>query len=351
MLTNSLSMKAASSYLFNRKSSPEIQLNGTLPESKCLQLSRSIDAQNYRYNSSRQYDRPSAKALQQTVEILPPDSVKRRMVTWRGMMAELVQATSHEKIEYRFRSSMHLLVVYEQGMRHDGETFVEGLPRSTLRDLTLKLVFVPAGHEYRGWHELRTLVRLIFFYIDPAKLEFHSESNPADAVFIPRLFFEDATLRNTALKLKRVAESPMSQDQLYLEALGAVFLHELARVNRGAPCIEPRLRGGLAPWQQRIVTNYIEEHLTESIPIATLAQLARLSPYYFCRAFKQSLGVPPHRYHSNRRIERAKTLLAKPGLSVTEIGLTLGFSETSSFTAAFRKATGLTPTAYHRSLG
>jgi AraC family transcriptional regulator len=75
-----------------------------------------------------------------------------------------------------------------------------------------------------------------------------------------------------------------------------------------------------------------------------------LSPYYFCRAFKQSLGMPPHRYHNSRRIEQAKTLLAKPELSVTNIGLTVGFSETSSFTAAFRKATGQTPTGYQRSL-
>jgi AraC family transcriptional regulator len=42
--------------------------------------------------------------------------------------------------------------------------------------------------------------------------------------------------------------------------------------------------------------------------------------------------------------------LSKPAPSVTEIGLTVGFSETSSFTTAFRKATGLTPTAFHRSL-
>jgi AraC family transcriptional regulator len=51
-----------------------------------------------------------------------------------------------------------------------------------------------------------------------------------------------------------------------------------------------------------------------------------------------------------QRIEHAKTLLAKPAPSVTAIGLRVGFSETSSFSAAFRKATGQTPTAYHRSL-
>ena len=46
----------------------------------------------------------------------------------------------------------------------------------------------------------------------------------------------------------------------------------------------------------------------------------------------------------------AKTLLAKPASSVTDVGLAVGFSETSSFTAAFRKATGFTPTAFRRSL-
>ncbi len=74
----------------------------------------------------------------------------------------------------------------------------------------------------------------------------------------------------------------------------------------------------------------------------------RLSPYYFCRAFKQSFGLPPHRYHNSRRIDYAKTLLAKSSPSVTDIGLTVGFSETSSFTAAFRKGNRPHPTAYHR---
>jgi AraC family transcriptional regulator len=97
-------------------------------------------------------------------------------------------------------------------------------------------------------------------------------------------------------------------------------------------------------------TAYIEEHLAEHIPLAAIAQLVRLSPYYFCRAFKQSFGLPPHRYHNRRRIELAKALLAKPASTVTDVGLAVGFSETSSFTAAFRKATGLTPTAYRRSL-
>ena len=99
------------------------------------------------------------------------------------------------------------------------------------------------------------------------------------------------------------------------------------------------------------VEAHIDAHVGAAISLAELARLARLSTYHFCRAFKQSFGVPPHRYHMLRRIERAKELLARRTQSVTEIALTVGYGETSSFTAAFRKATGLTPSAYRRSLG
>ena len=109
-------------------------------------------------------------------------------------------------------------------------------------------------------------------------------------------------------------------------------------------------RGGLAPWQQRSVTNYIEEHLSERISLNTLASLVNLSRYYFCRAFTQSLGIPPLRYCNRRRIERAKALLTAQSLTVTEIGYQLGFADTSSFGAVFRKPTGVTPTAYRRNV-
>jgi AraC family transcriptional regulator len=302
------------------------------------------------HQARRLHDRRPAERIDLAVEISPDDIVKRRAVTWDGMAAEIVQATRHEKIELRFRAPHHLLAVYEQGVRRDGETFVDGLPRSTLRDFKRKLTFVPAGHEYYEWQEPRSLARVGYFYVDRAKMPTHLETGVASTALAPRLFFADATLLDTALKLMRLMESESSDNRLYFEALGVVLAHELVRVNVGALGSEAPVRGGLAGWQQRIVTTYIEEHLAEQIPLATLARLVRLSPYHFCRAFKQSFGLPPHRYHSSRRIEEAKILLAKPAPSVTDVGLTVGFSEASSFTAAFRKATGLTPTTYHRSL-
>jgi AraC family transcriptional regulator len=289
----------------------------------------------------------STDMLSPTVNVTPHRVVARRGMEWRGMGAEFVQATSHDRVEYSFRSPVHLLAAYEQGVRRAGESHVEGLPRSALRDVAKKLTFVPAGHEYREWYDPRTLTGVTYFYVDPAELQ--AEFQDASG-FAPRLFFEDPTIWSTVVKLKQAIQSPGCESRLYVEALGVVLIHELVRLDRGAPRAEI-LRGGLAAWQQRIVTAYIDEHLSEQIPLAMLAQLVRLSTYYFCRAFKQSFGVPPHRYHIGRRIEQAKVMLAGRKHSVTEVGLTLGFSETSSFTSTFRKITGQTPSSYHRSLG
>jgi AraC family transcriptional regulator len=284
------------------------------------------------------------------VNASPAEFVKRRMWAWPGMRAEIIQPTNCEKIEYRYCGPLHLLAVYDEVVRVDGETSVEGLPRSSLHDLRKKFTFVPAGHAYHESHEPRMPGRVAYFLFDPATTPIPPQTAPG--ALAPRLHFEDAALWDTAQKLMRLMGNAVAGEvvESYLEALGVVLAHELARLDSRSSRMRPPMRGGLAAWQQRIVTAYIDQHLAEQVPLATLAQLVRLSPFYFCRAFKQSFGMPPHRYHINRRIDYAKTLLAKPDPSVTEIGLAVGFSETSSFTASFRKVTGLTPTSYHRSL-
>src|ERR1700752_642246 len=221
----------------------------------------------------------SIDMLSPTVSVTPARAVARRGMEWRGMGAEFVQATSHDRVEYSFRSPMHLLAAYEHGVRRDGESYVEGLSCSTLRDGANKLTFAPAGHEYREWHDPRPLAGVTYFYLDPAELQ--AEFDEAVSEFAPRLFFEDPTIWSTAAKLKHAIQSPRAESRLYFETLGVVLVHELMRLNRGAPRAQVQIRGGLAAWQERVVAAYIEENLPEQIPLPTPPQLGGVSTASF----------------------------------------------------------------------
>ena len=267
------------------------------------------------------------------------------------MAVEIVQAGRRGRIDYRYRAPVHMLVVHERGVRHAGCTAIEGLPASTLQDCSRKLVFVPAGHQYHDWHEPRTLSRVLFFYLDPVHLAICPQMDSSSLSLPPRLFFEDGALMETALKLAALIENGGSDQRPYLEALGVVLAHELVRISAAGHIAEARTNGGLAAWQRRKAAAHIEEHLAESISLAALAGLVGLSSCHFCRAFRQSFGMPPQRYQLSLRIERAKLLLARHSASVTDVSYAVGYNDTSAFCTAFRRLTGLTPSAYRRNLG
>jgi len=277
----------------------------------------------------------------------PPDIVRRRRAAWDGMRGDTVEVTRLDRFEYGVKSPYHVLIASERAEREDGETVVEGFQRSTQREFSRKLSFVPAGHCFHGWQDPRVLARCTFLYIDPKGALADPELKFPEIEFTPRLFFFDHDIWETALKLKAQVESPGSS--AYAEALGGVLMHELARFERNG-AETPNFRGGLAGWQQKKVADYIKAHLDEEISLQHLAEIAQLSRYHFARAFKHSFGLPPHRYHMSRRMERAKSLLEERARSVTEVGLMLGFAETSSFTTSFRRAVGVTPSDYRRAL-
>jgi AraC family transcriptional regulator len=285
------------------------------------------------------------------VAFSPAEIVRRRFETWPGLKVETVEVMRRTSFEYRFRAPCHLLIAAEVGEREGGETLLEGLPRSDLRSFSHKLTFVPAGHDFVGSQKPRALTRITCIYIDPQGPLTDPELRFSEIEFKPRLFFDDPTLWETALRLKAQVENRSLMHRQYGEALGIVMVHDLVRVNGNADLVSaPADRGGLAGWQQRRLAEYIEEHVSDNIPLAVLSQLVQLSPYHLCRSFKQSFGMPPRKYHSTRRIERAKQLLATRDLSITTIARVVGFGETSTFTAAFHRLTGQAPSRYRRNL-
>jgi len=314
-------------------------------------MDRFIRSDQHRSSSMTGPSQPELVASElPTVDFSPAEIVRYRTAHWRGVQANTVQIISHEPFEYSFRQEYHLLIAVEQGVRYDGETFVEGLPTSTMRNYSNKLILVPAGRKFFGAQNPRLLTRSICLYIDPRMVVVDPDLRFDEADLKPGLLFENEALWQTVLKLKGQIGSGDPADRMYADALGGLLAHELLRLYGTIQSSRPTYRGGLAPWQQRRVVEFIEQHLAEDISLDALAELVRLSPYHFLRSFKRSLGEPPHRYWTARRIERAKTLLANPGASITEVAFQVGFSGTSAFSAAFRRITGQTATNYRRSL-
>jgi AraC-like DNA-binding protein len=105
----------------------------------------------------------------------------------------------------------------------------------------------------------------------------------------------------------------------------------------------PQAHGGLSAGAMRRVREYVELHLSKNIDLATLAAVAGLSMHHFARQFKQSAGVTPHHYLTNKRVERAQEMLAGTDLSLSEIAYATGFSDQSHLARHFRYMVGTTP--------
>jgi AraC-like DNA-binding protein len=107
-------------------------------------------------------------------------------------------------------------------------------------------------------------------------------------------------------------------------------------------------RGGLASGALRRVTQHIDQHPSEAIMLNELAQIAGLSVCHFARAFKESVGIAPHRFMTVRRIAAACRLLAEGDDALIQIALEVGFCDQSHFTRCFSQFVGVTPSAYRR---
>ena len=93
---------------------------------------------------------------------------------------------------------------------------------------------------------------------------------------------------------------------------------------------------------------YVNAHLDEKITLEDVASYVNVSTFYFCKVFKSSTGMTLTEYLNRRRIERAKKLLLRPGVRVTEIAYDIGYQSLSQFNRSFLKYAASSPTEYRR---
>ena len=113
---------------------------------------------------------------------------------------------------------------------------------------------------------------------------------------------------------------------------------------------ERRPSTGLTSWQVKRVSAYMCDNLDKDIGLQELADLVKLSRFYFCTAFRQATGYTPLERLTQLRIEESRRLLAMPSMAITEVAMAVGYQTSSSFAAAFRRVVGVSPSEYRRSL-
>lgn len=100
---------------------------------------------------------------------------------------------------------------------------------------------------------------------------------------------------------------------------------------------------GLTHTQLQQVLDHVCTHLDRDLSLTELAEVINISPTYFANLFKQAIGISPHQYVIQQRVERAKTMLTKTELTIADIALQVGFSSQSHLTQQFKRITGMTP--------
>ena len=192
---------------------------------------------------------------------------------------------------------------------------------------------------------------LIHLYLSEAFFHNMVEGAPAstEGCLIPSLLVRDPFLVELAKTLHRESlDGHLST--MFTQSVATLTATHLVRSYSNRIPVSSSPRGGMGPGRERRVLAYIEAHLNESITLEELAQVADISPNYLIAVFRKSIGMTPHKYIVQTRIERASALLKEKKLSLLEIAQQCGFQDQSQFTTVFRRYAGVTPGLFRRSV-
>ena len=268
----------------------------------------------------------------------PEDSA--RQGSWTGLFVE-----EHHLPPMAFPqgfSRKHLVAVHYR--RATLGRFLGLLPRSKpVRHGSLDIIPQGTTLGVYGYDETEFIV----LALEPAFVhQIANESGMSDSELVRHLGIRDAQIEYIAFALKSELDAGCPSGRIYGDGLAVALAARLLGRYSAHRSISHNSNALMSGYTLRRVTNYIQDNLTKDLTLAEIADVARMSPHYFSRAFRKSTGIPPHRYVIDRRIEKAKTLLSDNHLPLVEVGLSVGFQNQSHFTTLFHKRTGVTPKVY-----
>lgn len=266
---------------------------------------------------------------------------------WPHASAVLTEMTFTDGFEVdRSHPADRLVVILDEvGDRIHGRSSARSMGPGP--DMPHRLYHVPGGAPFWTFAERPRFLRFLSVQFARADLQAMTE-NAAAVPASPRFGFLNPRL----LALARVFEAECRADEPSDPLLGDSLALGLAALlsSTRSELAKNAYRGGLTARQVRIATDYLESRLPESVNLVDLAGLAGLSPSHFHRAFRLTMGAPPHRWLVRRRIRRAQELMLNPEKNLADIALETGFADQPHFTRAFSKEVGVSPGAWRRTV-
>ena len=293
----------------------------------------------------------SAKPTPAPHSISPTTHANR---TFDGVHGKLVTFEKQDATELEFSSQSHLIILLPDGIS-GGCEWSNGSQTGKLCSVPPNTILFNPARDYL-WIRKRTSqhCRILLLIIDPALVDQLGvgDVNVAELQFRQQIGIEDEDIRLTLAAIKQEIEAPGVNSRLYTDSLLMLLLTRLIRCasNFATPRQRAYVKGGLPNWRLKRALELLEADQAKAPSLAELAGPLRLHPTSFCRAFKQSIGLSPHRYLLEHRVNRAKEMMKDRKRTLTEIALDCGFSSSSQFSVVFKRITGVSPRNYRSSL-
>jgi AraC family transcriptional regulator len=159
----------------------------------------------------------------------------------------------------------------------------------------------------------------------------------------------DPVIAHLGQSLVAALNSPIDASKLFVDhALQAINCHVVWSYGNASKST-PIFRGGLSPCQMRRSTELLDAHLDGNLSVQELADACGLSLGHFARAFAKTFGRSPHRWLTERRVDRARDFVLNSRLSLAEIAALCGFADQSALCRSFKRIHGISPGAWRRS--
>ncbi|HEX8196565.1 MAG TPA: helix-turn-helix domain-containing protein [Pyrinomonadaceae bacterium] len=270
---------------------------------------------------------------------------------WRNLKVIRNRHSVRESVIAPGKLTFHLITVY-MGAPSRQQTRFENRNLNTLQTRG-DVVLIPAQSTLRSIYD-DVEQDDIYLHLEPdfiKKVALESDLNPDRIELVPIFGTRNPHIE----QLAKLAFEELQQHKstvgsnLYADSLANLLAVELLRNYSTSGLLTDQHYGsGLSNKNLAQILDLINSDLSADLSLTILAETVGLSEYHFLRLFKQSTGVTPHQYILRQRIERAKQLLLKTEMSVTEIAYFLGFASPAHFAQQFRRQTGVAPSELRR---